>query len=115
MFLFHSSPTAAAARSQGAGEAKFNATGNFTSTVDGAPSMRTALQWQLYMKNEDGMLEDVQGSYGHGTHVQVGAYPILTLTRTPDWGWSLSNKFVYMLSNNNIPLTPRHDLPSCSA
>ena len=34
--------------------------------------------------------------------MQVGSYPVLRVTRTPDWGWKLANQFVYLLSDNPL-------------
>ena len=31
---------------------------------------------------------------------QVGSYPVLKVSRTRDWGWCLTNKFVTMVSAN---------------
>ena len=31
---------------------------------------------------------------------QVGSYPVLKVSRTRDWGWCLTNKFVTIVSAN---------------
>lgn len=62
-------------------ELSFNSNGYYSSTIPGAPSSSQPLRWRL-VETDDGSM------------VQISAYPLLQVERTPDWGWRMHNKFV---------------------
>jgi len=69
----------------------FDATGHYSSTIPGAPSALRPLRWRL-----------LRGARGE-TSVQIGAYPLLTVGRTSDWGWTMSNRFVEFFTAASAP------------
>jgi len=52
-YLFHATPNGNAARPGPVPTVTFNENGSFMSTLEGAPSRRTRLQWELLMKDYD--------------------------------------------------------------
>uniref|UniRef100_A0A7S0HQB4 F-box domain-containing protein n=1 Tax=Hanusia phi TaxID=3032 RepID=A0A7S0HQB4_9CRYP len=113
MYLYHASPEQAAQRDSRSAWAFFSPDGIFMSTVPGAPSQRSMLKWQLLLRSEEesGKVEGkLCSSEEKGTHVQIGSYPVLGVTRTQNWGWCLASKFVLLLSENSPEQKPKQQM-----
>ena len=98
----HLTPDERAAREKVQPRPEFSESGFYSSSLPGAPSAARPLPWSLIVRpppQQRGQRAPSSANscvrIGPGAElVRIASYPLLHASRTADWGWRMSNRFV---------------------